>query len=206
MDTREELIHTLRREGIPDGPVLDAIRAVRRDRFVPRSRVRDAWGNYPLSIGYGQTISQPYTVARMLLLAEVSRGSHLLEVGAGSGYVAALAAHIVGVKGAVWAVERIPELAARAREILSTAGYTAVRLRCDDGKLGWQEGAPFDCIIVSAQGERVPEKLVGQLDLGGRLVMPVAEEGGVARMTKIEKTGVGLRRSVHGAYSFVRLV
>lgn len=205
MDSRDRLISILRSDGIPDGPVLDAIAAVPRERFVPRARESEAWGNFPVPIGHGQTISQPFTVAQMLLLSGISKGQRLLEVGAGSGYLAALATRIIGPEYPVFAIERIPELVARARRNLAISGYSSVHLVCSDGKDGLPEESPFDCIIVSAQSASVPSALLEQLAPGGRLVIPVSS-GGLSEMTRLEKTATGTQRTVHGLYRFVPLL
>lgn len=205
MTTREQLIRTLRDEGIPPGAILDAIAAVPRDEFVPKARRRDSWGNHPVPIGHGQTISQPYTVANMLLLSGIHRGSRFLEIGAGSGYLLAVASTIVGREYPVFGIERIDELTARAREVLRGQGFSTVHLFRGDGKQGLPEKAPFDCIVVSAQTDTVPSPLTGQLAVDGRLVIPI-DVGGFAEMTVIERTAGGMRRSVHGSYSFVPLL
>lgn len=205
MYRRDDLIRTLTMEGIPTGPVLDAIATVPRDAFVPASRRGDSWGNFPVPIGHGQTISQPYTVARMLVLSGVYRGARFLEVGAGSGYLLALAAVIVGPDCTVYGIERVRELATRATRVLAGTGFMNARVVCGDGKQGLPDTAPFDCIVVSAQNRTVPNRLVAQLAPEGRLVIPI-DVGSFAEMTVIRKTATGARRSVHGSYSFVPLV
>jgi protein-L-isoaspartate(D-aspartate) O-methyltransferase len=199
------LINQLVREGIPRGPILDAIAAIPRDRFVPHGREAEAWGNYPIPIGHGQTISQPYTVARMLLLADLAPGRCVLEVGSGCGYVLALAAAIVGGDGAVYGVERVAALARRSRTTLDDLDLPlAIRVRTGDGREGWREHAPYDAVIVSAQSPDVPPALVDQLASGGSLVIPV-DVGGVAVMTRVRKSEDALRTTEHGSYSFVPL-
>lgn len=205
MEAREKLIRTLRIEGIPSGPVLDAIATVPRDLFVPKGRRSDSWGNYPVPIGHGQTISQPYTVAQMLILSGIRRGCSFLEIGAGSGYLLALASTIVGPQDPVYGIERICELVSKAEAALRSGGFENVRLFCDDGKRGLPEAAPFDCIVVSAQSGSVPKRLIEQLGAEGRLVIPI-DVGGFAEMTVIEKVPGGTRQSTHGSYSFVPLL
>ncbi len=205
MEARERLIRTLRREGISSAPVLAALATVPRDRFVPKARVARAWDNYPLSIGHGQTVSQPYTVAQMLVLSGIRHGSRVYEVGAGCGYFAALVAEIVGKDVPVYAVERIPELADAAARNLSSLGYDNVTVECGDGKLGKRETAPYDAIIVSAQASEIPADLLDQLALDGRLVIPIVQ-GFCAEMTRFVRHADGIEQSVHGSYSFVPLL
>lgn len=169
---RDALVRdTIERRGVQDPEVLRALRAVPRHRFVPDDLQHEAYRDWPLPIGQGQTISQPYVVALMAELARVGPGSRVLDVGTGSGYQAAVLAEI----GAdVWSIERLPELCARAGERLAELGYR-VRLRTGDGKLGWPEEAPFDAILVAAAAVEVPPALLEQLAPGGRLVIPVGD-------------------------------
>src|SRR4051794_26186863 len=156
--------------GIRDRWVLDAMRRVARETFIDPGFEEFAYEDTPLRIGEGQTISQPYIVALMIEAAEVKPGDRVLEVGAGSGYAAAVLAEIAGH---VHAVERHASLAEAARQRLRKLGYK-VELRVGDGTLGWPEAAPFDAILVAAGGRDVPQALKGQLAVGGRLVIPVA--------------------------------
>lgn len=166
--------HQLRRRGIASEAVLDAMRRVPRHRFVAENAPRAAYDDEPLPIGSGQTISQPFIVARMTELLEIDRTSRVLEVGTGSGYQAAVLAELTPD---VWTVERHPELAERARRTLSDLGYSTVRVVEGDGSLGLPAQAPFDAIVVTAAAPRVPQALLEQLVIGGRLVIPV---GGLA--------------------------
>ncbi len=156
--------------GITDARVLDAFASVPRDRFVTAPDQAAAYEDHPLPIGGGQTISQPYIVALMAEALALQPSDHVLEVGAGSGYAAAilscLAADVV-------AVERVPELAAAAAARLAELDYRNVRVVAGDGSTGVADAAPFDAICVSASAPRVPRALVGQLAPGGRLVVPV---------------------------------
>ncbi len=157
--------------------VLVALGKVPRHLFVPPENRVFAYENRPLPIGAGQTISQPFIVALMSDLADLQPGQRVLEVGTGCGYQAAVLAEL---GAAVYSIERVPELAARAAESLQEAGYGAVQLRCGDGALGWPEAAPFDAILVTAAAfHRVPPALIEQLAPGGRLVIPVERSRGL---------------------------
>jgi protein-L-isoaspartate(D-aspartate) O-methyltransferase len=178
------LIDELRRQGIEDEDVLAAVARVPRDRFVPAQERAHAYGNYPLPIGHGQTISQPFIVALMTELLRLEPGDRVLEIGTGSGYQAAVLAEL-GVE--VYTVEVIPELAAKAAKTLESLGYRRVHVRCGDGFEGWPEEAPFAKVIVTAAPERVPEALIDQLAPNGRMVVPVGSQGVVQRLTLVEK-------------------
>lgn len=158
--------------GIRDEHVLEAMRNVRREAFVSPQKRASAYEDRPLPIGEGQTISQPYIVALMIEGAGVKPGSRVLEVGAGSGYAAAVMAEI----GAdVFAIERHAPLVASASKVLGSLGYGNVTLKQGDGSKGWEEEAPFDAILVAAAGPTIPESLKRQLAIGGNLVIPVGE-------------------------------
>jgi protein-L-isoaspartate(D-aspartate) O-methyltransferase len=154
----------------PDPRVLEAMRRVPRDRFVPGTGAVHAWENRPLPIGYGQTISQPFVVALMTQLLELDADSRVLEIGTGSGYQAAILAELAGE---VFSIEVVPELALSAARRLEEMGYRNVKVRSGNGREGWPEAAPFDAIIVTAGAEDIPPALVEQLAPGGRLVIPV---------------------------------
>jgi protein-L-isoaspartate(D-aspartate) O-methyltransferase len=155
--------------------VLGAMRRVARHDFVDAAERGSAYGNFPLPIGHGQTISQPYIVAIMTELLEIAPGNRVLEVGTGSGYQAAVLAELAGE---VYSLEIIPELAEAARERLAGIGYTNVWVRQGNGRLGWPEQAPFDAIMVTAASESVPPALTAQLKEGGRLIVPVGGRWG----------------------------
>jgi protein-L-isoaspartate(D-aspartate) O-methyltransferase len=160
----------LEARGIVDQRVLDAMARVPRDAFVAEGDRKRAYLDMPLRIGYGQTISQPYMVAIICQTADVNEGDRVLDIGTGSGYQAAVLAEL---GGHVDTVERIPELADRARERLAAAGYEAVDVHVGDGSLGFPEHAPFDAIVVAAAAPVMPNSLYEQLVPGGRLVVPV---------------------------------
>jgi protein-L-isoaspartate(D-aspartate) O-methyltransferase len=156
--------------GITDAGVLKAMRSVPRHEFVPRAQRAEAYEDWPLPIGHGQTISQPYIVALMTELAAVKPGDRVLEVGTGSGYQAAVLAEM-GAE--VYGIEIVEPLATRARDTLRRLGYDRVQVRHGDGYRGWPEAAPFAAIVVTAAPPEVPHALVEQLAPGGRLVIPV---------------------------------
>ncbi len=172
-----------------------ALAAVERHRFVPESQRGLAYGNHPLPIGAGQTISQPYIVALSTDLIDPQPGDTVLEVGTGSGYQAAMLAEIVAQ---VFSIELIPDLGRSAAARLAALGYANVEVRIGDGYAGWPEKAPFDGIIVTAAPPRVPEALVEQLASGGRMVIPVGERYGVQELLVLTKREDGSveRRSV----------
>lgn len=195
----------LEREGIRSKPILDAIEKVPRELFVPGESRDKAYINAPLPIGEGQTVSQPYTVAAMLELAGVGPGKKVLEVGSGSGYAAAVIAEALGDQSRVVGIEVRSSLVAKAREQLAAAGYRDLRILLGDGREGYEEEAPYDAIIVSAEAREIPEPLQRQLADGGVLVVPV-REGFAAVMKRIELHNGEYSESDHGAFSFVPLV
>jgi len=192
------------RRGVRGRSVLDAMRKVPREAFVEPGLEEFAYEDGPLPIGEGQTISQPYIVALMIEAAEVKPGDRVLEVGAGSGYAAAVLSRIAGQ---VHAVERHAALGEAARRRFARLGYGNVELRVGDGTNGWPEVAPFDAVLVSAGGPAVPPALTRQLAVGGRLVIPVGEEGRAQRLLKITRKGdADYEEEDLGAVSFVPLI
>ena len=161
----------LRPRGIVDEGVLAAVERVPRHLFVPPAQRPSAYDDGPLPIGLGQTISQPYMVARMTELLCLTKESRVLEIGTGSGYQAAVLAELAGE---VWSIERLPELARRAEELLGRLGYDSIRVVIGDGTMGFAEAAPYDGIVVTAAAPRVPACLREQLNIGGRMVIPVS--------------------------------
>jgi protein-L-isoaspartate(D-aspartate) O-methyltransferase len=160
----------IRARDVRDGRVLTAMASVPRHLFVPQAFRPQAYEDYPLPIGNEQTISQPYIVALMTSLLELDGGERVLEIGTGSGYQAAVLAEIAGE---VFTIEILPPLVERARATLTELGYENVVLRAGNGWAGWPDKAPFDGILVTAAPPRVPEALLEQLAVGGRLVIPV---------------------------------
>jgi len=191
------------RRGIRDEAVLSAMRTVPRECFVPDAMQEFAYEDSPLPIEEGQTISQPYIVAAMIEAAEIRSGDHVLEVGAGSGYAAA----VIGcIADHVFAVERHEALGQRARARMAEFGYANVDVRVGDGTLGLPEEAPFDAILVSAGGPQVPGALKQQLKIGGNLIMPVGEPGNQS-LCKVTRTGVAsFAEESLGSVTFVPLI
>ncbi len=173
--------------GVKDARVIAAMKTVPRHRFVPPSRIHDAYLDEPLPIGKDQTISQPYIVAFMTEQLHLKKHSRVLEIGTGSGYQAAVLAQIAD---SVFTIEIIPELAQRAQEVLKELGYDNVRVKIGDGYNGWPEKALFDAIIVTAAPPKIPPLLLEQLKVGGRMVLPVGEF--VQELVVVDKTDSGM--------------
>lgn len=202
-DEREAMVRVqLEPRGIDDERVLAAMRAVPRHRFVPDELAELAYADRPLPIGYEVTISQPYIVAWMSQLAELEPGDRVLEVGTGSGYQAAVLAEL-GAE--VYSIERLAPLAELARGRLRELGY-AVEVRHGDGWLGWPEHAPFAAILLTAAPPELPESLLDQLAIGGRLVAPIGPEPGLQEMVVVERTATGFRRREVGGVAFVPML
>ena len=170
--------------GVKDQRVLDAMRKVPRHLFVPQNVRTYAYNDYPLPIGYGQTISQPYIVAFMTEALHLKPNDRVLEIGTGSGYQAAVLAEL---GGEVYTIEIIEPLGKRARRTLDRLGYRNVQVKIGDGYKGWPEKAPFDAIMVTCAPEKVPEPLVDQLREGGRMIIPVGRAGAVQKLVSIVK-------------------
>jgi len=160
------------RRGINNTGVLDVFMRVERERFVPRDQIKRAYDDCPLPIGSDQTISQPYIAALMTEALRLSGREKILEIGTGSGYQAAILAESAQD---VYSIERLPELAERAKTIVNGIGYTNIHIRTGDGSLGWPEEAPFDRIIITAAIPDIPQPLISQLREGGRMVYPLGE-------------------------------
>lgn len=179
----------IERRGVSDPQVLLALRTVPRHHFVPEKYRSDSYKDGPVPIGSGQTISQPYIVASMTEQLELSPDGKVLEIGSGCGYQTAVLAEITN---RVFSIEVVPELYERTRETLREMRYDHVRLKLGDGSLGWPEEAPFDGIIVTAAAPRVPDHLIDQLALGGRLVYPLDSGYGHQELLKVIKTPDGI--------------
>ena len=176
------------RTPVRDKKVLDAMLAVPRHLFVNPSTLSMAYADNPLPIGYGQTISQPYIVALMTEMLKIEPGHKVLEVGTGSGYHAAVLSHLAGE---VYSVEIVESLGRRAAERLQNLGYHNIRVKVADGYYGWNEHAPFDCIIVTCAATLVPPPLIKQLKPGGKMCIPVGGQYAVQHLTMVEKSEKG---------------
>lgn len=185
--------------------IIAAFRAVRREDFVHKQMLPQAYDDAPLPIGYAQTLSQPSTVALMLELSHVQPGDRVLEVGSGSGWLTGLLAHLVGESGHVYAVDIMPEMVDLTEEHLRAYHFPNVVVRCADGWHGLPEHAPYTRIIVSAAAARIPDALVEQLAEGGRIVMPVGDD--VQDLVVATKRDDGsLHTERHPGFQFVPLI
>jgi len=190
--------------GVTSEIVLNAMRKVPREQFLPPQQAACAYHDAPLPIGHGQTISQPYIVAYMAEALALKGGEKVLEIGAGSGYAAAVIAEIAAE---VFTIERVAGLADMASSVLDKLGYDNVRVRCADGTLGWPEEAPFDAIVVTAGGSTVPESLKQQLKIGGRLVIPVGDNKWYQELVRVTRVAEDEFRSEDlAAVRFVPLI
>jgi protein-L-isoaspartate(D-aspartate) O-methyltransferase len=203
-DARQAMVaQQLQRRDITDPRVLVAMGKVPRHRFVPEALAAQAYGDHPLPIGAGQTISQPYIVALMSQWAEVAPGDKVLEVGTGSGYQAAVLAELTDK---VFSIEIRPELARQAAARLKELGYGLVQVRSGDGYQGWPEAAPFDAILVTAAATRVPPALAAQLKEGGRLIIPLEAPYGGQDLIRWRKVKGKLMQEASLPVRFVPLV
>jgi protein-L-isoaspartate(D-aspartate) O-methyltransferase len=201
---RERMVARLRDHyGIRDPRVLEAMRSVPRHLFVPEALQSRAYGDHALPISANQTISQPFIVARMTELLELDPNSRVLEIGAGSGYQTAVLSQIAAQ---VYSIERIGDLAREAQARIRQLGIYNATVKCFDGTLGWAANAPYDGILVAAGGPTVPEPLIAQLKIGGRLVVPVGESRESQRLVRVIKTEQGRREEDHGGCAFVPLI
>ncbi|MBP1725910.1 MAG: protein-L-isoaspartate(D-aspartate) O-methyltransferase [Deltaproteobacteria bacterium] len=188
--------------GIKDAKVLLAMRKVPRHRFVEEALISQAHGDHPLPIGEKQTISQPYIVALMTEALELRGVERVLEIGTGSGYQTAILAELAEK---VYSIERMYPLSVKARRLLDELGYLNVVLKVGDGTLGWKEEAPFDAVMVTAGSPEVPQPLVDQLAVGGRLVIPVGDRYSQS-LVRVARTKEGIKKSDLGGCRFVNLV
>jgi protein-L-isoaspartate(D-aspartate) O-methyltransferase len=202
---REAMVERhLKRRGITEQRIVDAFLAVPREAFVSPEYQHLAYGDHPLPIEAGQTISQPYIVALMIQAAGIGPGDHVLEVGAGSGYAAAVISRIARE---VIAIERQHDLVEVARERMRRLAFDNVEIVEGDGTKGCREHAPFDAIVAAASGSHVPGPLVEQLAPNGRLVMPIGEPGWVQELVKVTKQEDGILKQENlGAVRFVPLI
>jgi protein-L-isoaspartate(D-aspartate) O-methyltransferase len=200
---REKMVEEqLVARGVTDPRVLAAMRQVPRHLFVEEALQDRAYGDHPLPIGDGQTISQPFMVGRMTELLRLDGTEKVLEIGTGSGYQAAVLGELCA---RVCTIERVPRLARRARELLEQLGYHNVWVRVANGTLGWPDEAPFDRIVVTAGGPHVPPPLFEQLAEGGSMVMPVGEAA-TQVLQVIDKRGGEMHMTEHSTCVFVKLV
>lgn len=201
----EQRLEMVRRQiearGVRDTAVIRAMREAPRHFFVPGVPPSHAYGDYPLPIGHGQTISQPFIVAFMAEAADIAPGDRVLEIGTGSGYGAAVLAELAAT---VHTVEIVPELAEQARDVLNRLGYENVHVRTGNGWLGWSQHAPYDAIVVTAAPDKIPANLVDQLALGGTLVVPLGERFQMLRV--LRKTSHGLEEVATLPVRFVPMV
>lgn len=178
----------IKARGVKDERVLEALNKVPRHKFVSKKLQSQAYGDEPLPIGQGQTISQPYIVGYMTEQLELRGDERVLEIGTGSGYQAAILAELCD---SVFTIEIIPELSKRAGQVLKELGYRNVELKIGDGYEGWSEKAPFDAIIVTAAPEEIPQPLIDQLAVGGRMIIPVGDL--YQELFLVEKTEEGIK-------------
>lgn len=175
--------------GIKNQRVLDAFYKVERHKFIPQDLRTSAYADFPVPIGEGQTISQPYIVALMTESLDLTGEEKVLEIGMGSGYQAAILAELVGE---VYTIERFENLAKKAEAVLGELGYTNIKIKVGDGTLGWPEAAPFDRIIITAASPQIPPPLIEQLNESGKLILPLGETFSQV-LTLVEKTGGELK-------------
>ncbi|AKG91358.1 protein-L-isoaspartate{D-aspartate} O-methyltransferase [Geoglobus ahangari] len=204
-ERRKRMVERLKDELKISEKVAKAMLEVPRHLFVPPHMRREAYNDYPLPIGYGQTISAPHMVAIMCDLLDLKEGERVLEVGTGSGYHAAVVSRIVGEEGLVVTVERIPELAETAKKIYESLCYDNIKVVVGDGSVGYEELAPYDKIYVTASAPKIPVKLLAQLKNGGRMVIPVGDF--VQHLYVVDKDEYGrVKKRSWGAVRFVPLI
>jgi protein-L-isoaspartate(D-aspartate) O-methyltransferase len=197
------VVQQLISRGITDEKVLNAMKKAPRHLFVDEALYDQAYGDYPLPIGWGQTISQPYIVALMTQELELKGDEKVLEIGTGSGYQAAVLGEIAKK---VYSVERVSAILPRTKKTLSELGYKNIFIRVDDGTFGWDKESPFDAILVTAASPDIPEPLLRQLsDNGGRLIIPVGDEFS-QNLIKIKKTDGKIKKENKGGVRFVKLI
>ena len=202
--SRERMVQKLHDHyKIRDERVLSAMFRVPRHFFVPEALKAQAYKDNALPISSNQTISQPYIVAKMTELLEITPDSKILEIGAGSGYQTAI---LAALAGKVFAIERIPQLARKAQERIDLLGFKNVKLNCADGTNGWEDHAPFDGILVAAGSPVIPEPLVHQLKIGGRLVIPIGQNQKSQHLIRITRTERNFTTEDFGACAFVPLI
>lgn len=197
---RQMVVNQLKARDIYHSATLDAMGRVPRHAFVPEDIRIYSYGDHPLSIGHGQTISQPYMVAYMTQAIRPRKEFKVLEIGTGSGYQAAILAEIVD---SVYTIEIVDALAQTAKRRLRNLGYSNVQVRSGDGYHGWPEAAPFDAIVVTAGAEEIPMPLVAQLKEGGRMILPLGPHNSIRQLVRITKKKGGLKTENLMAVRFV---
>jgi protein-L-isoaspartate(D-aspartate) O-methyltransferase len=200
---RAKMVEMLRQKGIRDENVLQVMAELPRHLFVPEALAASSYGDHALPIGEMQTISQPFMVALMTELLELTKESTVLEIGAGSGYQTAV---LSAMAGRVFALERIAELARFGQANIRKLGCYNATIKCFDGTMGWSEFAPYDAILVAAGSPDIPEPLVAQLAIGGRLVIPVGNSPDKQILMRVIKTEGGVHYEEHGSCVFVKLI
>ncbi len=201
---RERMIKRLREHyKIRDEKVLEVMRNIPRHFFVPTALKSQTYGDNAVPIAEGQTLSQPYIVARMTELLELSGKEKVLEIGAGSGYQTTVLSKL---SGSIFAIERIPQLATEAQERIKTLGLRNVTLSCSDGTIGWEIYSPFDAILIAAGSPDIPQPLIKQLRIGGKLVMPIGKTQELQTLVRVTKTENGTKTEDFGVCSFVPLI
>ncbi len=200
---REEMVRKqIEARGVKDPNVLSAMRKIPRHLFVSEALMDQAYGDFPLPIGEQQTISQPYIVAEMSQTLQLKKDDRVLEIGTGSGYQAAVLAAIVS---RVYTIERIHSLFIRTRNLFDTLKYHNIVTRYSDGTSGWKEESPFDAIIVTAGSPKIPDTLINQLAVGGRLVIPVGDVHS-QELIQLYRDSCGIKKKNLGGCRFVKLV
>lgn len=200
---REDMVERqIQGRGITDPAVLSAMRKVERHLFVSEALRDQAYGDFPLPIGEEQTISQPYIVAEMTQALELKKEDRVLELGTGSGYQSAVLAELAY---RVYTIERVHSLLISARRLLDRLHYHNVVTRYSDGTVGWPDESPFDAIIVTAGAPKIPEPLIQQLTVGGRMIIPVGDKY-TQELIKLYRTETGIRKTRLGGCRFVKLV
>jgi protein-L-isoaspartate(D-aspartate) O-methyltransferase len=203
-EEREAMVRSqIKARGINSEAVLEAMRKVPRHLFVPYNMREYAYTDRPLSIGFDQTISQPYIVAYMTEALGAKPGDKVLEIGTGSGYQAAVLAEM-GLE--VYTIEIIPKLAEMAQENLKNNGYDNVKVRCGNGYKGWPEEAPFDAIIITAAPESIPQTLVDQLKINGTMILPVGPVHSIQTLKKVVKKPKGIKQTTLLPVRFVPMI
>lgn len=200
-EEKKSLIRLLRAKGVDDERLLDAFFKVPREKFIPAPFRKYAYDDNALPIDCNQTISQPFTIAYMTMALEAEKGNKILEIGTGSGYQAAILCEL-GVN--VFSVERIEKLYKTSESLLKKLGYN-VHLKLGDGTLGWEENAPYDGIIVTAAAPDVPESLIQQLKIDGKLVVPVGTLD-FQKLYVVKRTNEGVDYSIRDSFKFVPLI